>query len=144
MRVTFALIVGLIIAACAGSAMFLVLSGDLGMLRIPGLLLSMPLIGAATTAPGWVIALMIFLPIVTHRAGRKPITAPMYYLLAVAAGCVAPLVSPLGVLLISSEDVSGVFPVLLACGGVCGLSFAMCWHVLVLKPLARRRGLYWD
>ncbi len=144
MRAAFALIASLIVAAFAGSAMFLVLNGDLGIVRLPKLLLAMPVMGAIATAPGWVIAVLIFLPIVTHRAGRKPITPRVYYLLALAVGSVAALVSPIGALSISSDEVGAIFPVLLACGGICGLSFAACWHVLVLKPLARRRGLSWE
>ncbi len=139
MRFLFALAVGLSAAAVAGTAAFLLLNGDLDIVTVPWLLWSLPFIGAIATAPGWVIAMLAFVPVVTHRIARKPVSMGTYYLVAMTAGGVSPFASPLGILAISSDELGMILPVLLACGSVAGLSFAAIWHFFVLNGIAERR-----
>ena len=138
-RVIVALGAGCGAASIVATVVFLLLSGDLDIVRVPRLALTLPLIGAVATAPGWIIAMLALLPVVTHLAARKPIARGVYYAVAVVAGGVAPLASPLGIITLSDSDASAILPVLLASGAMAGLCFAAVWHRLILQEVAARR-----
>jgi hypothetical protein len=140
MRVLLALGTGLAAAAFAGTATFLSLTGDLGIVGAPRLLLSLPVIGAVATAPGWLVALLFLLPVVTHLAERRSVAHGTYYGVAIAAGGMSTLASPLGILAVSEGEAYTILPVLIACGGVAGLCFAAVWHLFVLNEVAARRA----